>query len=251
MVDDLLDMNRIAQGKLRLDLEILELAALIRAALEMSAQDIEKKAIHLELVEPGEPLSVEADAGRLQQVFRNIFSNAVKFTPAGGSIRVTLSREADSALVIVTDTGTGIAPEFLPFVFDIFRQQEQGSRRGREGLGIGLALVKRLTELHKGTVSLASEGAGRGTEVAVRLPLAAEIPDLDDAAPAAARPVTSPFAGLSILVVEDSEDTRESLRTLLQLLGAQVSVACDGREALDMMKRGASPDVVLCDLLMP
>ena len=251
MVDDLLDMNRIARGKMGLDLEILELAALIRAALEPSAQDVEKKAIRLEIVQAGEPLSVEGDAGRLQQVFANIFSNAVKFTPAGGSIRVTLSREADSARIAVADSGAGIAPEFLPFVFDIFRQQEQGMRRGPEGLGIGLALVKQLTELHKGTVSAASAGAGRGTEVTVRLPLAAQIPDLDGAASAGAQPGTLALAGLSILVVEDSDDTRESLRALLQLLGAEVSVARDGREALDMMKQGAKPDVVLCDLLMP
>jgi hypothetical protein len=250
MVDDLLDMNRIAQGKMGLDLEILELPALVRAALETSAPDIEKKKIRVDFADAGEPLFVEADAGRLQQVFGNILSNAVKFTPAGGSIRVTLSREADSARVVVADTGAGIAPEFLPFVFDIFRQQEQGTRRGPEGLGIGLALVKRLTEAHKGTVSVTSAGAGRGTEVTVRLPLA-ESPDLDEAASAQADAGTLPLAGLSILVVEDSDDTRESLRALLQHLGAEVSVACDGREALDMMKRGAKPDVVLCDLLMP
>lgn len=250
MVDDLLDMNRIAQGKVGLELEILELPAPIRAALELSAPEIEKKAIRLEIVQAGEPLFVEGDASRLQQVFGNILSNAVKFTPAGGSIRVTLSREADSALVVVADTGAGIAPEFLPFVFDIFQQQAQSTRRGHEGLGIGLALVKRLTEAHQGTVGVTSAGAGRGTEVTVRLPLSREIPDLD-AALAEAEPGTLPLAGLAILVIEDSEDTRESLRTLLQLLGAEVSVACDGREALNMMKRDVKPDVVLCDLLMP
>jgi hypothetical protein len=251
MVDDLLDLNRIAQGKMGLDLEILELAALVGAALETSASDVEKKKIRVDFADAGEPLFVEADAGRLQQVFGNIFSNAVKFTPAGGSIRVTLGREADSARVVVADTGAGIVPEFLPFVFDLFRQQEQGTRRGPEGLGIGLALVKRLTEAHKGTVSVTSAGAGRGTEVAVRLPLAREVPDRDDSASAEAEPGTLPLAGLSILVVEDSDDARESLRVLLQSLGAEVSVAPDGREALDMMKRGAKPDVVLCDLLMP
>jgi len=111
--------------------------------------------------------------------------------------------------------------------------------------------VKRLTELHKGTVSVASAGAGRGTEVTVRLPLATEIPDLNGAASAGKQPRTLALAGLSILEVEDSDDTSESLRALLQLLGAEVSAARDGREALDMMKRGTKPDVVLCDLLMP
>jgi CheY-like chemotaxis protein len=235
-----------------LDLEILDLPALIRAAVEASAQDLEKKSIQLEIVDAGEPLSVEGDAGRLQQVFSNVISNAVKFTPANGSIFVTLERQANHAAVVVADTGVGIAPEFLPFVFDIFRQQEQGTRREHQGLGIGLSLVKKLVELHKGTVSAASAGAGRGTEVTVRLPLAAELPALEDAAPAGAEPGTPALAGLSILVVEDSEDTRETLRALLQPRGAKVTVARDGREALDMIQDAdADPDVVLCDLWMP
>ena len=250
MVDDLLDVNRISRGTVTLDLGIHELSGLIRAAVEASAQDIEKKSLRMELDCPGEPLFVEGDTGRLQQVFRNILSNAVKFTPAGGSVRLTLTREADSARVVVADTGVGIAPEFLPFVFDMFRQQERGTRREYGGLGIGLALVKQLIELHKGTVSVASTGTGYGAEVAVRLPLATEIPDLSDAAPAGAEPSASALAGLSVLVVEDSEDARESLRMLLQLLGAEVAVARDGREALDMIE-DTDPDLVLCDLRMP
>jgi signal transduction histidine kinase len=174
MVEDLLDMNLVSHGTVKLDFEIQELPDLLHAAIEVIAPDIEKKGIHVQVVDRGEPLRVEGDARRLQQVFRNIFSNAVKFTPAGGGIRVTITREANDALIVVADTGKGIAPEFLPFIFDIFRQQEQGARREHEGLGIGLALVKQLTELHKGTVSVASAGAGLGTEVAVRLPLAAE-----------------------------------------------------------------------------
>jgi signal transduction histidine kinase/ActR/RegA family two-component response regulator len=251
MVDDLLDVNRIAHGTLSLDLQIHDLRALLRDAVETSAQDIEQKSIRLEHVDAGERLFVVGDAGRLLQVFRNIITNAVKFTPAGGSVRIALSREGDGALVRIADTGAGITSEFLPFVFDIFRQQEQGTRREYPGLGIGLSLVKKLTELHKGTVSVASAGAGRGTEVAVRLPLAAEIPDLVEAAPAAAESAPRALVGLSILVVEDSEDARESLQILLQLLGAKVSVARDGREALETMTQGAMPDVVLCDLLMP
>jgi CheY-like chemotaxis protein len=247
MVDDLLDMSGIAQGVVTLDLEVLELPGCVRAALETIAQDIERKAIRVDFLDAGERMFVEGDVGRLQQVFRNILSNAAKFTPAGGSIRVSLSRDAGHAVVAVADTGKGIAPEFLPFVFDIFRQQEQGKHRVHEGLGIGLSLVKKLTELHKGAVSVVSAGAGRGTEVTVRLPLAAEIPELDEPA----KPAAAVFAGLSILVIENSRDARESLETLLQLLGAQVSAARDGREALDTMAQGAAPDVVLCNLLMP
>lgn len=178
MVDDLLDVSGIAQGNVTLDLEILELPACVRAALETTAQETQGKDIHIDLPDAGEPLLVEADEGRLQQVFRNILSNAAKFTPAGGSIRVSLRRERDHALVVFADTGEGIAPEFLPFVFEIFRQQKQGLNRAHGGLGIGLCLVKKLTELHKGTVSVASAGAGLGTEVTVRLPLSAEIPPL-------------------------------------------------------------------------
>jgi len=252
MIEDLLDMNLIAHGTVRLDLKNHELSALIRAAVETSAREIEKKAIRLELVEVGERLFVEGDAGRLHQIFRNILSNAVKFTPDGGGIRVTVGREADSTRIVVADTGVGIAPEFLPFVFDIFRQQEQGTRRKHEGLGIGLALVKQLTELHKGTVSVASAGVGHGTEVAVQLPLASETSDVGGIAPAGSELSASALAGLSILVVEDTADAREMLHILLKHLGAEVSVARDGREALDMIRfRDADPDLVLCDLRMP
>jgi signal transduction histidine kinase/ActR/RegA family two-component response regulator len=247
MIDELLDMSRVTHGTIQLDLEILDLAASVRAAAEAGAADIAAKVIRLEIADAGEPLLVEADAGRLQQVFANIFSNAVKFTPAGGTIRVSLSGEAGYARVVIADTGKGISPEFLPFVFEIFRQQEEGTRRSHQGLGIGLSLVKKLTELLKGTVSIVSAGAGRGTEVTVRLPLATEILELD----VAAKPSAGALDGLSVLVVEDAEDARESLRLLLTLLGAKVSVARDGREALDMLLQGARPDVVLCDLLMP
>ena len=246
MVDDLLDVSRVARGALRLDFEILELPALVRAAADNFTAAMAAKQIQLELAE-AEPLLVEGDAGRLAQVFRNLFSNAVKFTPAGGSIRVAVAREAGSARVVVADSGVGIAPEFLPFVFEIFRQQEQGTRREHQGLGIGLSLVKKLVALHHGTVSVSSPGPGRGTEVTIALPLAAEAPELD-AALAGDGPAG--LAGLSILVVEDSDDTRESLKQLLQLRGATVSVARDGREALDMIA-DVAPDLVLCDLRMP
>jgi signal transduction histidine kinase len=250
MVDDLLDTAQVAHGSLKLDLEILDVAALIRSALEASARDIEKQSTRVEVVHAGGPLLVQGDSGRLQQVFRNIVSNAVKFTPSGGRVLVTLSREEDSARVVVSDTGVGIAPEFLPFVFEIFRQQEQGTRRKHEGLGIGLSLVKRLVEIHKGTVVVTSAGVGRGTEVTVRLPLAAEIEDLGDAAPVAAPFSATALAGLSLLVVEDSDDTRETVCALLRQLGAEVSLARDGHEALEMIAK-ADPDLVLCDLRMP
>lgn len=247
MVEDLIDLNRVARDRMELELETLDLSALVRRVLESSAQILETKTLDLQIVDAGEPLPVQGDAVRLEQVFGNILSNAVKFTPAGGSIRVTLGLETDSARVVIADTGKGIAPDFLPHVFEMFRQQMQGTHRGTEGLGIGLSLVKKLVELHKGTVSIASAGLGRGTEVSVRLPLAAPQP-VD--ATAAAEPAR-PFAGLSVLVVEDLEDSRESLRALLQGLGATVYVVRDAREGLDRVLHGARPHVVLCDLLMP
>lgn len=248
MVEDLLDVNRISSGNVTLKSGTHKLQALVGAALEAIARDVEVKSIRLQLVAAEEPLFVEGDSDRVQQVFRNIFSNAVKFTPPEGVIRVAVKREADRACVVVSDSGIGITLEFLPFVFDIFRQQERGTRREYSGLGIGLALVKRLVELQKGTVRIDSAGEGRGTEVTVEFPVA-EVPALKTAhletriAPAA-------LAGLSVLVVEDSEDSRESLRILLQLLGAHVVVARDGREALDMIVK-VDPDLVLCDLRMP
>lgn len=250
MIEDLLDVSRIASGKVRLELGLHELQSLIRAAVEASAQEVEKKSIHLEFDDLCESVFVEGDSGRLQQVFRNILSNAVKFTPAGGHIRIALSCDPEIARVVVTDTGVGIAPAFMPFVFDIFRQEETGTRREYGGLGIGLALVKRLLGLHKGTVSIASAGSGHGTEVTVELPVAPEASVLGQAAPIEVPISRLALAGLSVLVVEDVADTRESLRVLLQLLGARVTVASDGRAALNMIA-AAEVDLVLCDLRMP
>ena len=249
MVDDLLDTSRIAHRAISLDLQTHDLSALLRAAVETSVEDMRKQAIRLEFTDSQEPLFVRGDSGRLQQVFRNIISNAVKFTPSEGSIRIAISGEAGAAQVTVADSGVGITPDFLPFVFDIFRQQEQGLRRKFDGLGIGLALVKQLTELHKGTVVVSSAGIGTGTEVTIRLPLVAAMPDRRHA-PAEAGPRAAALAGLSILVVEHSEDAREFLRILLQRLGATVSTARDGAEALDRT-RDLAPDVVLCDLRLP
>jgi signal transduction histidine kinase/CheY-like chemotaxis protein len=249
LVDDLLDMNLTERGMVKLDLVILDLAACVRAVLETATPDIEQKGLRLEVVDTGKPLFIEADAGRLQQIFSNIISNAVKFTPDGGGIRVAITTQAGDAEVVVTDTGSGIAPAFLPFVFDMFRQQESGTQRGYQGLGIGLALVKKLAELQKGSVTVTSAGTGRGTEVTVRFPRA-PAPDLREPAASTTQAPPATLGGLAILVVDDIEDTRESMRTMLQQLGATVYVAGDGSAGLDMV-RNASPDLVLCDLRMP
>ena len=249
LVDDLLDINLSERGMIKLSPTILDLAACVRSVLDSSAPDIERKGLHLDFIDTREALFIEADSCRLQQVFSNILLNSVKFTPTGGAIRVVISAQGGDAKVVVTDTGAGISPEFLPFVFDIFRQQERGTQRGYQGLGIGLALVKRLTELQKGAVAVASAGSGSGTEVTVRFPIVREkgihepVARTTERAPAA-------LAGLSILLVDDMEDARDTMQALLQHLGATVSVAADGSAGLDMV-REVSPDLVLCDLRMP
>jgi signal transduction histidine kinase len=250
LIEDLLNLNRVLRGKLALDLKVQDLASVLHAVLDTFSEDAEKKHVTLELIEAEQPLLVEGDTARLQQIFGNILSNAVKFTPEAGTIRVDLSREAEDARVEIRDPGEGIAPEFMPHVFEIFRQQEEGTRRRHAGLGIGLAVVKRLVDLHRGTVELSSDGVGRGTLVTVRLPLMDGgkandgIPDSSDQLSA------SPICGLSILLVEDTDDTREAMRVLLETLGARVSLASDGREALSVIA-GGNFDVVLCDLWMP
>jgi CheY-like chemotaxis protein len=162
-----------------------------------------------------------------------------------------VSRQRNHAQVVVSDTGIGISPEFLPSAFDIFRQQEQGTRRAQEGLGIGLALVKQLVELQKGTATIASAGAGQGTDLTVTFPLVADAAARDrPVSPAVAENPTKSIRGLSELVIEDSDDSRESLRLLLEQHGATISSAHDGQEALELIAKVA-PDVVLCDLRMP
>jgi signal transduction histidine kinase/CheY-like chemotaxis protein len=250
MIEDLLDINLITHGSLRLELEVHPLPALIAAALETCSSTLKAKAITLEQVGLSKALSVNADGGRLVQVFTNILSNAAKFTPESGTIRMTLTQEGEEAVLTVADKGKGIAPEFLPFVFDIFRQQEHGTRREHEGLGIGLALVKRLTELQKGTVTVTSGGLGKGSEVVVRLPLAGVGIEANNQPGYSVEPYEQALAGLSIMLVEDSDDARDALAILLGFLGARVSAARDGREGL-AMAAASVPDIVLCDLRMP
>ena len=178
LVEDLLDLNRVSRGQITLDVGAHDLsAAILLPSLESTRFNAEAKHVVVEFEGATEPLLVEGDAVRLQQIFTNVLSNAVKFTPKGGSIRVTLTGEAESAVVKIRDTGKGIAPEFLPHVFEIFRQQESGIRTSRSGLGIGLALVKHLVDLHGGDIQIASEGSGLGTEVTVRLPRLTSTPE--------------------------------------------------------------------------
>lgn len=247
LVDDLLDLNRVIRDNVPLDIGVHDLSDVLRSVLDTLADTAASKQIDVEFVETSERLTVDGDGGRLQQIFTNVLSNALKFTPTSGRVRVIATREIDTAIVRITDSGNGIAPTFMPHIFDMFRQQEDGTRRRHAGLGIGLAVVKRLVELHRGDVEITSNGAGQGTEVTIRLPVTH---DVDGAGGDAVQQEAIPLSDLTILLVEDVEDSLDATRILLEVLGASVVVARDGLEALDVMAV-TRPDLVLCDLRMP
>ncbi len=245
LVDDLLDLTRLTQGTLRVDRRRHDLRIIVGTALGNLTEVAGEKTIVVEWQPPVEPVPVEADAGRLGQAFKHIFSNAIKFSAEGGRIQVALGRDAETAVVRIRDHGAGIHPEFLPFIFQMFRQQEQGARRQYGGLGVGLALAKQLVDLHGGGIEVTSDGVGRGTEVTVRLPIWSEGGHDRERVPATAR-----LDGIRILLVEDNADTGDATRVLLEGLGARVTLAKNGLDALERVD-AEEPDVILCDLRMP
>lgn len=248
LVEDLLEFNRVARGKAVLHLEPHCLNDVVAGTLEAVADSAERKGLTMHFVDAPEPVCIKGDGDRLQQIFRNVLLNALKFTPAGGHVFVTLTCVGDEAVAHVRDTGKGIAPDFLPHLFEIFRQQEQGTRRKHAGLGIGLALVKRLVEAHEGTVSVTSEGPGQGTDVTLRFPLVPADEVLSGGRSSSRR--LPQLAGMHILVVEDMEDAQQAICVMLERLGAAVLTAGDGVEALEVIDEN-SVDLVLCDLRMP
>jgi signal transduction histidine kinase/ActR/RegA family two-component response regulator len=243
LVDDLLDLSRIVHGKFTLRFETLDLRDAVRTAVESYQEAAGLKRVRFTSALPAAPLPMWGDGARLQQVAGNLISNALKFTPPGGSITLRLTAEGDRAVLEVEDTGEGIAPDDLPVIFEVFRQGTQG-RAG--GLGIGLDLVRRLTELHGGRVGVTSQGSGRGACFRVEMPLA---PSPPAALRRGARPV-SRLQRRTILVVEDDGDTRTVLRYMLETEGARVEEAGCGAEAVAAAQRGGF-DVVLCDIGLP
>ena len=249
LVDDLLDVSRIVSGRLSLTLTDVDLTALVHSAIDTVRPTVAAKGLELEVVDTSGPRAiVGADADRLRQVFWNLLSNAVKFTPRGGRIRVTVNVQDQTADVIVEDTGQGMAPDFLSHAFERFRQADSTASRRHGGLGLGLAIVRHLTEAHGGTVTAASPGEGQGATFTVRLPVRALT---DGAGPAPTGvPTSTALSGLRILVVDDEPDAREFLRLLLDAHGATVTLAASAGEALDVLAR-EPVDALLADLGMP
>ena len=261
IVEDLLDMNRIMAGRLRLEVRRADLTTIINEALDSVRPAAEAKGVRLQAVLDPHAGAVSGDPGRLQQVFWNLLSNGIKFTPKGGKVQVTLERVGSHAEVSVSDSGEGIAPAFLPFVFDRFRQADASTTRRHGGLGLGLAISKQLVELHGGSIRARSEGANAGATFTVVLPLSALTSDA--LAPADARLATSRAAspavlfdeqvslhGVYVLMVDDEVDARSLLERLLEDHGAHVTAAASAEEAFNLLLTDRF-DVLVSDIGMP
>jgi PAS domain S-box-containing protein len=259
LIEDLLDMSRIISGKLRLDVQRVDLQDVVRAAVASVRHSAEAKAIRLQVVLDPAAGPVRADPDRLQQCFWNLLSNAIKFTPRGGRIQVSLERVNSHLEVCVVDTGQGIKPEFLPHVFERFRQADGSTTRRHGGLGLGLSIVKHLVELHGGSVRAKSPGEGQGATFCIELPLMVVHPAGPDSPPREhprgggreSGEVDHPsLDGVSVLVVDDEPDARHLIRRVLEACGARVIVASTADEGLAAV-RAERPDMIVSDIGMP
>ncbi len=255
IIEDLLDVSRIITGQLRLDTDVVDISRVVSAAIEVVRPAADAKGVSLTWLPPFDIASLSGDASRLQQVLWNLFANAVKFTARGGRVDITAEREGESLQIVVADTGQGIAPAFLPRIFERFTQEDGGLTRRAGGLGLGLAIVKHLIELHGGTVEAQSEGEGKGSRFVVRLPVPQPPAKLSSPPPSsapasAAFSISSQLAGLHVLVVDDEEDVRELVRAVLEGAGARVTSAVSAQDALAAV-RDERPDLLLSDIGMP
>ncbi len=255
LIEDLLDVSRIVSGKLSLDLRKLSLLEVVPPALESVALQAERKKIRIEVQLDQQTGPVRGDSLRLQQVVSNLLTNAIKFTPEHGEVKLVLGNEGENSLLRVSDTGTGIDADFLPFVFDRFTQQENSSVRRFGGLGLGLSIVRHIVDLHGGTVRAESPGKGRGATFSITIPLLREAQDqapgklsLVETKPAA--PELSRLRGLRILVVDDDVGTLEAVSEMLRLNGASVIAAASAAEALKAAQE-SRPEVIVSDIAMP
>jgi PAS domain S-box-containing protein len=258
LIDDLLDVSRIITGNLRLDVRQIDPGSFIESAIEALRPAAEAKSVRIQKVMDTGVLSVAGDPARLQQVVWNLLANAIKFTPKGGRIQVRLERINSHIEIAVSDTGAGIKPEFLPYVFERFRQADQKSTRQHGGLGLGLAIVRHLVELHGGTVQADSQGEGQGATFVVHLPVVPVYQKEHLAArvhPAARDTLASydcpeRLDGLKVLVVDDEIDTRELFRVGLSQCGAEIRTAGSAQEALEALEE-TLPDLLISDIGMP
>jgi PAS domain S-box-containing protein len=256
IIEDLLDMSRIISGKVRLDAQWIEFAAVLNESIETLRSTAQAKGVRLQAMLDLFAGPIFGDPSRLQQVFWNLLNNAIKFTPKDGKVEVLLKRAGSEVEVTVVDTGEGIAPGFLPYVFDRFQQGDASTTRRHGGLGLGLAIVKELVELHGGTVRVESEGLGKGATFTVRLPLTAAYsePDKENQLPEAVLPGNQPLpevslANIRVLVVDDEIDARDLVKMLLEMAGATVSTAGSASEAMKHIL-ATRPDVLVCDIGM-
>jgi signal transduction histidine kinase len=257
LIEDVLDVSRIITGRMRLDVQPLRIVSVVEAAVDTIRPAADAKGVRLVVHLPPDAGTVGGDPDRLQQVIWNLLANAVKFTPAGGLVEISIEREpAGSLSLVVRDTGQGIRPDFLPYVFDRFRQADQQITRRHGGLGLGLSIVRHIVELHGGTIRAESEGEGRGATFTVTLPAAQPASLL---APLVARTESNTGAekscppaldGLSVLAVDDEPDALEFIKTVLENCGAQVRTANSAAAALNALEDGW-PEVLLSDIGMP
>jgi signal transduction histidine kinase len=247
LIDDLMDISRITRGRVVLRKEPVELAAVIRDAVETSRPLIETAGHELTVIYPPEPITLDADPARVAQVFANLLNNAAKYTPRGGQIRLTAERQGSEVVVGVRDTGIGIPADMLPRIFEMFTQVDRSLERSQGGLGIGLSLVRGLVELHGGSVKAHSGGLGQGSDIRVRLPVHPPPRNAPSAAEDGRQAAPSRYR---ILVVDDNQDAADSLALLLTFQGNEVRTAYDGLEAVEAAAV-FEPDIVLSDIGMP
>jgi PAS domain S-box-containing protein len=249
LVDDLLDVSRISQGKIVLQKEPLELSTVVARALESSQPLIQARRHTLSVRVSPDPMPVEGDLVRLVQVLSNLLNNAAKYTAEGGRVELIAEREGEEVVLRVRDTGVGIAPEMLPHLFTLFTQSERTLDRSEGGLGIGLTLVRRLTEMHKGRVEARSAGLGKGSEFIVRLPLAKSAPPPEEGT-ASAKVEAPAGARRRVLVVDDLQDSARTMGRLLTVMGHDVRTAHEGHTALELAA-SFRPEIVLLDIGLP
>ncbi|KIO48874.1 ATP-binding protein [Nitrosospira sp. NpAV] len=254
LIEDLLEMSSIISGKVRLDMQQLDVSALVEAAVESVSPTVQAKGISLQKEIDRRTGPVSGDSNRLQQIFWNLLSNAIKFTPKGGKIEVMVEQIGSYLEIRITDSGLGISPDFMPYVFDRFRQADASLTRQYGGLGLGLAIVKQLVELHGGTVRAESAGTGKGSSFIINLPLATSDKRRNEPSPLTRDSFegdNSVLSGVKVLVIDDELDARELIKRILTHYQASVTTAATASQGLMLLLQIDKPDVIISDIGMP